>query len=127
VLRVGAEQGARWHATARNLITESGTVPTALAPWSLLFWTPNSDGRAIRMPDSQSPSNGPSLLPIERPRCPTCHNRMNLAQVMPGRPGFDVRTFECGRCEHAHILTVATDPMKSDKIGWLAGELKPPE
>lgn len=79
------------------------------------------------MPDSQSSSNAPSLLPVERPRCPTCHNRMNLAQIMPGRPGFDVRTFECGRCDHTHILTVATDPMKSDKIGWLPGELKPPE
>jgi hypothetical protein len=52
---------------------------------------------------------------------------MNLAQIMPDRPGFDVRTFECVRCDHTHILTVATDPVKSDKIGWLAGELKPPE
>jgi hypothetical protein len=110
----------------RNLISESATVPTALALWSLLFWTliPMAERR---MPDSQSPPNGPSLLPVERPHCPTCHTRMNLAQIMPGRPGFDVRTFECGRCDHTHILTVATDPMKSDKIGWLAGELKPPK
>jgi hypothetical protein len=78
------------------------------------------------MPDSQSRSNGP-LLPIECPRCPKCHTRMNLTQIMPDRSGFDIRTFECGRCDHTHILTVATDPMKSDKIGWLAGELKPPE
>jgi hypothetical protein len=52
---------------------------------------------------------------------------MNLARVMPDRPGFDVRTFECGKCDHTHTVTVATDPMKSDKVGWLAGELRPPE
>jgi hypothetical protein len=51
---------------------------------------------------------------------------MNLTQIMPDRFGFDVRTFECGRYDPTHILTVATDPMKSDEIGWLA-ELKPPE
>jgi hypothetical protein len=79
------------------------------------------------MPDSHSHSTGPSLLPIERPRCPKCTNRMNLARIMPGPKGFDIRTFECEKCAHVITLTVATDPMKSDKTGWLAGELKSPE
>jgi len=52
---------------------------------------------------------------------------MSLARIMPGRTGYDLRNFECGKCDHVVTLTVATDPMKSDKLGWLAGELKPPE
>lgn len=52
---------------------------------------------------------------------------MNLARIMPGPPGFDLRNFECDKCDQVTTLTVATDPMKSDKVGWLAGELKPPE
>jgi hypothetical protein len=52
---------------------------------------------------------------------------MNLARISPGPKGFDVRTFECSKCEYIHILTVATDPMKSDKAGWVNGDLKPPE
>jgi len=79
------------------------------------------------MPDSQSHSNGPSLMPIERPRCPKCNNRMSLARIMPGPNGYDLRNFECDKCDNVMTLTVATDPMKSNKLGWLAGELKPPE
>jgi hypothetical protein len=79
------------------------------------------------MTDSHSHSTGPSLLPIEKPRCPKCHDRMALARIMPDPKGHDLRLFECSRCHHAVTLTVAIDPMKSDKVGWLAGELKPPE
>jgi hypothetical protein len=77
------------------------------------------------MPDSHS--GGPSMLLIERPRCPRCHDRMLLARIMPGSKGYDLRSFECGKCDHVIKMTVATDPMKSDKLGWAAGELKPPE
>ncbi len=52
---------------------------------------------------------------------------MSLARIMPGPNGFDLRNFECKKCAHFITVTVATDPMKSDKVGWLAGELKPPE
>jgi hypothetical protein len=48
-------------------------------------------------------------------------------RVMPGPPGYDLRRFECDKCNHVHEERVVNDPMKSDKIGWLAGELKPPE
>jgi len=78
------------------------------------------------MPDSHSHSNGPSLMPIERPRCPKCMQRMQLARIMPVPKGFDLRSFECARCDTVITLKVAADPMKSDKVGWLAGELKPP-
>lgn len=79
------------------------------------------------MPDSHSRSSGPSLMAIERPRCPKCTSRMNLVRIMPGPKGFDLRNFECDKCDHVVMLTVATDPMKSDAMRWLAGDLKPPE
>ena len=41
------------------------------------------------------------------------HGVFNLARIMPGPKGYDLRHFECDRCDHALTLTVATDPMKS--------------
>jgi hypothetical protein len=80
------------------------------------------------MPDSQSRSHRPSLTTIEHPNCPRCRQaRMSLARIAPGPRGYDMRTFECRKCEHVHTVTIAIDPMKSDKTGWLAGELKRPE
>jgi hypothetical protein len=78
------------------------------------------------MPESHSHSSGPSLTAIERPRCPKCQSRMSLARIAPGPRGFDVRSFECGQCDHVHIATIATDPMKSESVGWLKGDLRPP-
>ena len=81
------------------------------------------------MPDSQSSSpssSGPSLIAIERPHCPKCQTRMSLARISPGPSGYELRIFECSKCEHVVKDMISTDPMKSDKAGWLAGELKPP-
>jgi hypothetical protein len=79
------------------------------------------------MPASHSHSARPSLLLIERPLCTRCDNRMNLARIMPGPKGYDLRHFDCEKCDHVVTVTVATDPMKSDNLGWLAGELKRPD
>ena len=68
----------------------------------------------------------PSLLPIERPRCPKCHGRMMLARIEPGPNGSDLRTFECPKCEHVHKMP-AEDPMKSGNAGWTNSGLKPPK
>ena len=68
----------------------------------------------------------PSLLPIERPRCPKCHGRMMLARIKPGPNGSDLRTFECPKCEHVHKMP-AEDPMKSGNAGWTNSGLKPPK
>jgi DNA polymerase III alpha subunit (gram-positive type) len=46
---------------------------------------------------------------IHRPACPKCHAYMTLARIMPARMGFDLRTFECPKCEHVHELMVETD------------------
>ena len=67
----------------------------------------------------------PSLLPIERPRCPKCHGRMMLARIEPGPNGSDLQTFECPKCEHVHKMP-AEDPMKSGNAGWTNSGLKPP-
>jgi hypothetical protein len=42
----------------------------------------------------------PSLIPIERPRCPKCQGRMMLTWTGQGANGSDLRTFECSQCEH---------------------------
>jgi hypothetical protein len=59
----------------------------------------------------------PSLLPIDRPRCPRCQGRMMLARIEPGPVHSDLRTFECPKCEHVQRMLVE-DPMKSVKAGW---------
>jgi DNA-directed RNA polymerase subunit RPC12/RpoP len=67
----------------------------------------------------------PSLLPIERPRCPECQGRMMLAHIEPGPAHSDLRTFECPKCGHVHKMLVE-DPLKSANTGWTAGGLAPP-
>jgi hypothetical protein len=68
----------------------------------------------------------PSLLPIERPRCPKCQGRMMLAQIERGPGGTDLRTFECRKCEHVQKM-LAGDPLKSANTGWTAGGLRSPK
>jgi hypothetical protein len=77
------------------------------------------------MPESHSRPE-PSILPIERPRCPKCQNRMMLAIINRGPARYDIRTFDCPKCTHTITVPVAHDPMKSDKAGWIKGELKAP-
>lgn len=77
------------------------------------------------MPEAFSHTFGPSLTAIERPGCPKCQTRMSLARIAPGPKGFDIRTFECSKCEHVHIVTAETDPMTS--AGRQHGQPKPPE
>jgi hypothetical protein len=64
----------------------------------------------------------PELLPI-RPRCPKCKNRIVTVDVAAGPEGFERRSFECRRCGCKETKMIACDPMKSDAVGWLSGEL----
>ena len=66
------------------------------------------------------------LLAIERLRCPKCHMRMALSHIAPGPAGFELRTFDCTRCDAVEQVVIASDPMKSGDVGWLVGELQPP-
>jgi hypothetical protein len=62
----------------------------------------------------------------ERPMCPTCKHRMGLARISPGGRGVEERTFECSTCHRVTKVSMAVDPLKTDALGWLAGELKAP-
>jgi hypothetical protein len=46
---------------------------------------------------------------IQRPACPECHAHMMLARITPARTGFDLRTFECPRCDRVQEVMVATE------------------
>jgi len=40
-----------------------------------------------------------------------------------GPEGFESYTFECSLCGLRDVKVVASDPLKSDAIGWVSGEL----
>jgi hypothetical protein len=52
---------------------------------------------------------------------------MMLTRIMPGSKGWDIRSFECRKCTYIHVITVATDPMKSESAGWPNAELGAPK
>jgi hypothetical protein len=66
----------------------------------------------------------PSLTPIERPRRSRCTSRMMLARVIHSPMTFEYRRFECPKCNYVQNQIVASDPMQSAYLGWLAGELR---
>ena len=72
------------------------------------------------------PPLGAVMHITERPLCPTCKHRMGLARISSGERGFEERTFECRTCHLIEKVSFPVDPMKTDAVGWLAGELKPP-
>jgi hypothetical protein len=43
----------------------------------------------------------PSLLPIPRPGCPKCEDRMMLVGITSGPGGLELHTFECRKCDHS--------------------------
>jgi hypothetical protein len=52
---------------------------------------------------------------------------MTLSRIFPSREALDLRTFACGKCAHVEKVVVEVDPMKSQVLGWLFGELRPPD
>jgi hypothetical protein len=51
---------------------------------------------------------------------------MMLERVSPGPIGFEQRLFECPKCNQVEINVIASDPLSSKALGWLAGELRAP-
>jgi hypothetical protein len=51
---------------------------------------------------------------------------MMLARISPGPTGFELRTFDCPKCDHVEQIAIASDPMKTEAVGWFVGELHPP-
>jgi hypothetical protein len=66
------------------------------------------------------------LLAIQRLRCPKCQMRMMLSRISPGPTGFELRTFDCSKCDYVEKVVIASDPMKPGDVGSLVGELGPP-
>lgn len=66
------------------------------------------------------------LTAIERPLCSRCETRMLLERISPGPAGFEHRLFECPRCDQVELRFIASDPLKSNAVGWLAGGLRAP-
>lgn len=58
--------------------------------------------------------------------CRMCAAVMVSAQITPARLGINTRTFECLQCNHVEKVLETSDPIQSDVLGWLFGELKPP-
>jgi hypothetical protein len=79
------------------------------------------------MPGSHTLPTGPPLSPIERPRCSHCQTRTMLAGIAPGPAGYELRTFECPKCDRAQRTLVVSDPMSGDVRRWLFSELKSPD
>ena len=39
--------------------------------------------------------------------CSKCGNPMRLSRIEPAAPGYDVRTYECARCDSSERFSVA--------------------
>jgi hypothetical protein len=48
---------------------------------------------------------------------------MKTASVSNGPKGFEKRAFECPSCGQAETRMLASDPLKTDALRWLSGEL----
>jgi hypothetical protein len=70
---------------------------------------------------------GPPLSVLERPRCQHCQSRTMLARIAPGPAGYELRTFECSKCDRVQRTLVVSDPMSGGARGWLGGEFKSPD
>lgn len=52
---------------------------------------------------------------------------MIAVAIASGPEGSERRSFECRKCGHRESDLVASDPLKSDAVGWTAGELRRPQ
>lgn len=67
-----------------------------------------------------------SINGIESRGCVKCEAQMVLARTTPARLGFNSQAFECVQCGHLEKILIAADPIQSNALGWLLGELRPP-
>ena len=66
------------------------------------------------MAETCSSSRDP-VIASRRRRCPNCDATMHLARVARGSSNFDIRAFDCRRCDHTHIVTAATDLVSDNR------------
>jgi hypothetical protein len=70
------------------------------------------------MSESQSQHSCLPAVAIESQECPKCRGPMMLSRIMPGRLKFDVRTFECVKCDQVEKALVAIDPIRSHSVRY---------
>jgi hypothetical protein len=73
-----------------------------------------------------SPGKTPSRAFADTTAVPDCEARMITSAVSDRPEGLEQRTFECKQCGHTDTRTVVYDPLKSNAVGWIEGELRPP-
>jgi hypothetical protein len=57
--------------------------------------------------------------------CPKCQARSGLIRNAPGPKGFEMRAFQCPKCEFLHTEVVPSDPMGFID-NWANSSLKAP-
>jgi hypothetical protein len=51
---------------------------------------------------------------------------MEFQRITAARAGFEHWTLRCTRCGRIDQVQMDTDPLKSEALGWIEGELRPP-
>jgi hypothetical protein len=72
------------------------------------------------MPQFQASTTEGALSSIEFPRCPHCQARMMLESISPAPRGYDLRTFDCAKCDRISTRLVPRDPMKNRRRSAMA-------
>jgi len=72
----------------------------------------------LGMPRTKS---DPELLPVHRPRCPSCQTRMIMAEVSPGPEGFERCTYQCSKCSCTEIRVEVCNSFNPGAVGWATG------
>ena len=69
------------------------------------------------------------ILPQRRTtsrRCLVCQAPMEVQRIAAARAGFEHWTLRCTSCGRIDQMQVNTDPLESEVLGWIEGELRPP-
>ena len=61
-----------------------------------------------------------------RRRCLVCQATMEVQRFAAARVGFEHWTIRCISCGRFDQMQVSTDPLESEAMGWIEGELRPP-
>ena len=60
-----------------------------------------------------------------RHRCLVCQSPMEVQRIAAARAGFEL-TLHCISCGRIDQMQVSADPLVSEALGWIRGELRPP-
>ena len=60
-----------------------------------------------------------------RRRCLVCQSQMEVQRVAAARAGLEHWTLRCISCVRMDQMQVSADPLVSEALGWIEGELRP--